>query len=191
MPWLVQLPLLLRAALAAALTRTAESLGVPLKSVLLAAHARVLAALGGRDDIVTGLVTNGRPEVAGAERIVGLFLNTVPLRVELDRVDTWADLVRSVFAAEKALLPHRWLPLAEMQKRQGGGPLFTTDFNFVNFHVYDALGGLQALERLDTSARRIDNNVAEANPATAHLFIVNPLHARSIDSLFSTHPPMA
>ena len=61
----VQRPLVLPAALAAALTRTAESLGVPLKSVLLAAHARVLAALGGRDDIVTGLVTNGRPEVAG------------------------------------------------------------------------------------------------------------------------------
>ncbi|EDP61455.1 Peptidase M48, Ste24p [alpha proteobacterium BAL199] len=47
-----------------------------------------------------------------------------------------------------------------------------------------------ALERLDNSARRIDNHVAEANPATAHLFIVNPLHVRSMDSLFSTHPPM-
>lgn len=47
-----------------------------------------------------------------------------------------------------------------------------------------------ALERLDGSARQIDNHTAEANPATAHLFIVNPLHAHSIDSLFSTHPPM-
>lgn len=47
-----------------------------------------------------------------------------------------------------------------------------------------------ALERLDHAARRIDNNAAEANPATAHLFIVNPLHAHSVDSLFSTHPPM-
>jgi heat shock protein HtpX len=47
-----------------------------------------------------------------------------------------------------------------------------------------------ALERLETAAHRIDNDAAEANPATAHLFIVNPLHARSVDSLFSTHPPM-
>jgi len=47
-----------------------------------------------------------------------------------------------------------------------------------------------ALERLDGAARQIDNHTAEANPATAHLFIVNPLHAHSIDSLFSTHPPM-
>ena len=47
-----------------------------------------------------------------------------------------------------------------------------------------------ALERLEVAARRIDNGAAEANPATAHLFIVNPLHARAVDSLFSTHPPM-
>ena len=47
-----------------------------------------------------------------------------------------------------------------------------------------------ALDRLDGAAKRIDNHVAEANPATAHLFIVNPLHAHSVDSLFATHPPM-
>ncbi len=48
-----------------------------------------------------------------------------------------------------------------------------------------------ALERLEVAAHRIDNDAAEANPATAHLFIVYPLHARSLGSLFSTHPPMA
>ena len=45
-----------------------------------------------------------------------------------------------------------------------------------------------ALEKLEYGAQRIDNLDAEDNPATAHLFIVNPLHARSIDNLFSTHP---
>ncbi len=48
-----------------------------------------------------------------------------------------------------------------------------------------------ALENLHTAATRIDNQTAERNPATAHLFIVNPLHAHSVDSLFSTHPKMA
>ena len=48
-----------------------------------------------------------------------------------------------------------------------------------------------ALEKLDRSSQVIDNEAAEQNPATAHLFIVNPLHARSVDSLFSTHPQMA
>ena len=45
-----------------------------------------------------------------------------------------------------------------------------------------------ALAKLQSGASRIDNERAEANPATAHLFIVNPLHARNIGNLFSTHP---
>jgi heat shock protein HtpX len=47
-----------------------------------------------------------------------------------------------------------------------------------------------ALAKLQRGAAAIDNNAAEHNPATAHMFIVNPLHAHSVDSLFWTHPPM-
>ena len=45
-----------------------------------------------------------------------------------------------------------------------------------------------ALEKIAGSARRIDNPQAERNPASAHLFIINPLHVHKVDSLFSTHP---
>lgn len=45
-----------------------------------------------------------------------------------------------------------------------------------------------ALKKLEQGASTIDNDEAEANPATAHMFIVNPLHAHSVDNLFSTHP---
>lgn len=48
-----------------------------------------------------------------------------------------------------------------------------------------------ALEKLDGAAQSIDNHAAENNPATAHLFIVNPLHARSVDNLFTTHPKIS
>ncbi len=48
-----------------------------------------------------------------------------------------------------------------------------------------------ALAKLDQGAKRIDNHAAEANPATAHMFIVNPLHAHAADGLFSTHPSTA
>ncbi len=48
-----------------------------------------------------------------------------------------------------------------------------------------------ALEKLESGAKQIDNHEAEANPATAHIFIVNPLHAHSVDGLFSTHPRTA
>ena len=48
-----------------------------------------------------------------------------------------------------------------------------------------------ALGKLERGARAVANPVAERNPATAHLFIVNPLSGRSMASLFSTHPTTA
>ena len=48
-----------------------------------------------------------------------------------------------------------------------------------------------ALEKIETAAHRISNNAAEANPATAHMFIINPLNGTGSDNLFSTHPATA
>jgi len=45
-----------------------------------------------------------------------------------------------------------------------------------------------ALAKLERGARSVENNEAEGNPATAHLFIVNPLNGHRADNLFSTHP---
>jgi len=45
-----------------------------------------------------------------------------------------------------------------------------------------------ALEKIERVALKADNHRAERNPETAHLFIINPLHAHTVDNLFSTHP---
>lgn len=45
-----------------------------------------------------------------------------------------------------------------------------------------------ALRRIDSKARQIDNPEAEAVPAAAHMFIINPLNGHGMDNLFSTHP---
>lgn len=52
----------------------------------------------------------------------------------------------------------------------------------------DPLALASALQKLEQAAGRVDNYVAEQNPATAHMFIINPLHVRKMDNLFSTHP---
>ena len=130
------------------LNRLAQLTGVPLKSVLLAAHVRVLTLLSGEVEMVTGLVMNGRLEEEGGERVLGLFLNTLPLRLELPEPSTWRQLVRRTFDAECALLPYRRFPLAELQQSLGGAPLFETVVNFVRFHVYENLqepSGLQVV----------------------------------------------
>ncbi|HWN45296.1 MAG TPA: amino acid adenylation domain-containing protein, partial [Thermoanaerobaculia bacterium] len=136
------------------LKQLARAVGVPLKSVLLAAHAWVVSVLTGQADIVTGVTSTGRPEEADGERVMGLFLNSVPLRVELDG-GSWADLVRQVFEAERELIRFRRFPMAELQRALGGQPLFDVSFNYVQFHVYRKLGdvgglrvtGLEAFEQ--------------------------------------------
>ncbi|MEG4588311.1 amino acid adenylation domain-containing protein [Microcoleus sp. MOSTC5] len=129
------------------LKQLANSAGVPIKSVLLAAHLRVLSLLSGQSDVLTGFVANGRPEETDGERICGLFLNTLPFRLQLSG-GTWIDLVQQVFEAERELLPYRRYPLAEIQRTLGGQPLFETAFNYVNIHVYQGLQTLKNLEVL-------------------------------------------
>ncbi len=124
----------------ARLNQVAQLAGVPLKSVLLAAHLKVLGYVSGRQDVLAGLVMNGRPEQTGSERALGLFLNTVPFRQKLEP-GSWLDLIRQTFATEKTVLPYRRFPLAEIQQMLGGQPLFEVPFNFLHFHVYDELDG--------------------------------------------------
>ncbi|HEX7318159.1 MAG TPA: amino acid adenylation domain-containing protein [Pyrinomonadaceae bacterium] len=129
------------------LKRLARAAGVPVKSVLLAAHLKAVSLLNGQADVLTGLVMNGRPEVADGEHVRGLFLNTVPLRARLE-AGTWLELVRAAFDAERELLPFRRYPLALLQQQSGGRPLFDTVFNFVHFHNISAVGNSGAVELL-------------------------------------------
>ncbi|NET71698.1 MAG: amino acid adenylation domain-containing protein, partial [Sphaerospermopsis sp. SIO1G2] len=129
------------------LKQLAHSAAVPLKNVLLAAHLRVLNFLSGEADVVTGVVANGRPEESDGERILGLFLNTLPFRLQFWE-GTWIDLVKQVFAQEQEILPHRRYPLSQIQNNLGNQSLFETAFNFTNFHVYEQVIGLDNLEIL-------------------------------------------
>lgn len=126
------------AALQEKLATTAAALGVPVRSLLLAVHLRVLGLVAGDREAVTGVVTHGRPETEGGAEVAGLFLNTVPLRAQVDH-PTWAALVSEVDIAMTTLLPHRRLPLFEIQRLAGRSPLFGTAFDFHDFHVYEEM----------------------------------------------------
>ncbi|HEX8276908.1 MAG TPA: amino acid adenylation domain-containing protein [Longimicrobiaceae bacterium] len=142
-----QLEVPLAPGLTGALRAAAGRAGVPLKHLLLAVHLRVVAALTGAADAVTGVTTNGRPEDADGERVLGLFLNTLPLRVEMPG-GSWADLARAAFRAEEELLPLRRFPLAEVQKLAGGEATFEAAFNYVHFHVWRDLAGIPGVRVL-------------------------------------------
>lgn len=127
------------------LKRLAQTAGVPLKTVLLAAHQHVMGLVYGQTDVTSGLVSNGRPEEVDGEKMIGLFLNTVPVRVQLNG-GSWLDLVKAVFSEEQAILPHRRFPLPQIQRLHGGQTVLETAFDFVHFHVYKNLQGCQGLD---------------------------------------------
>jgi amino acid adenylation domain-containing protein len=156
---------------AAGVRRLAAHAGVPIKTVLLAAHLRVLSMLGGVDDVVTGYVTNGRPEADDGERVLGVFLNTVPLRVDVAGA-TWTELVRRAWEAEQAVIPHRRFPLAEIVREAGGRTLFEAFFNYNHFHVYDALAASGVRLEGDRFFQKTEVPLlanASVNPATGVL----------------------
>ncbi|MFJ6436817.1 amino acid adenylation domain-containing protein [Streptomyces sp. NPDC091416] len=122
------------------LTRQTRALArehaLPLKSVLLAAHCLTLRLFSGLDDVTTGVITHGRPEYADAERMVGLFLNTVPVRVGAPGAGgSRLDVVRELHRQEAEGQAHQRCPLSAMQADHGGSPVLHTAFNYVHFHV--------------------------------------------------------
>ncbi|MBK3618672.1 amino acid adenylation domain-containing protein, partial [Streptomyces sp. MBT98] len=87
----------------------------------------VLSAHTGRRDVVFGTVVSGRPaEVPGVTDMIGLFVNTVPVRVAVRPEETLAALAARVQDEFAALLPHHHLGLAAIQRAAGHGVLFDT-----------------------------------------------------------------
>lgn len=137
----------LPAPLAAAVRRVAADLAVPPKSVYLTAHLWALGALCGAPHAVSGVVTNGRQEAEGADRVLGLFLNVLPLGVELAG-GSWTDLIREVFASERECLPYRRYPLAQITEDIGETPCEAV-FNYTDLYAFDAIGELTRLDVVD------------------------------------------
>ncbi|GAA3570795.1 hypothetical protein GCM10022222_63600 [Amycolatopsis ultiminotia] len=126
----------LSAGTTAALLRRGRARGVTLADVVQAAWGIVLGRSTGRDDVVFGTVTTGRPpDLPDVEQMVGLFVNTVPVRLRL-RPDApaWA-VARTVRDRQLEMTPFQHVPLAEIQARAGLDELFDTIVVFENYPV--------------------------------------------------------
>ncbi|MEU5002656.1 amino acid adenylation domain-containing protein, partial [Streptomyces sp. NPDC021622] len=125
----------------------ARGRGLTLNTVVQGVWALVLGGLTGRDDVVFGATVSGRPpEVSGVESMVGLFINTLPVRVRLNPGLSLEELLGRVQAEQVGLMAHQHLGLADIQRIAGVGDLFDTLTVFENYPVdSDALttaGGL-------------------------------------------------
>ncbi|HEY7431881.1 MAG TPA: amino acid adenylation domain-containing protein [Streptosporangiaceae bacterium] len=99
--------------LAGELRQLAAQLGTTRFAVVLAAYALMMGRLTGRDDLLVAvpMAARTRPET---ESVVGLFMNTVIIRVRIDRDGTLSDLVRSIHAATTQALAQQELPTARV-----------------------------------------------------------------------------
>jgi amino acid adenylation domain-containing protein len=174
---------LLPAPLCEGVVALARRCGVAVKSVVLAAHLRVMSLVTGSADLLVGLTANGRLEERDGAEVRGLFLNTVPLRMRLPQ-GSWLDLIRAVFDAERELLPHRRYPLGVLQRKLGGAPLFEVNFVYNHFHVMDAAFGAGQMEILDEKIQSFTSLRMEPTNFPLNVgFLRSPFSARMLLAL--------
>ncbi|WP_203756227.1 non-ribosomal peptide synthetase, partial [Catellatospora bangladeshensis] len=122
------------------LAAVARAHGLTVNSVVQGAWAALLASLTGRDDVVFGATVSGRPaDLPGVEAMVGLFINTVPVRVRLDPARPLLDTMREVQDEQAALAEHQYLGLTDVHRAVGMPELFDTIVLLDN-HPFDLTG---------------------------------------------------
>ncbi|GIG09051.1 hypothetical protein Cco03nite_57510 [Catellatospora coxensis] len=125
--------------------RAAREYGLTLNTVLTTAWGLTLGALTGRPDAVFGMTVAGRhSEVDGVEDVIGLFLNTVAMRIAPRAGERVGDLLRRVQEQRLALMPYDHVGLGQVQRDSGHATLFDTLYVLQNFVDEDGSADLRA-----------------------------------------------
>ncbi|WP_344779226.1 amino acid adenylation domain-containing protein, partial [Aquimarina mytili] len=121
------------------LEKAAEQGNTTVKNMLLSAYLYAMKILSGENDLLVGLVTFTRPLKPDGEKVLGCFLNTIPLRVQIPQDVTWNDYIELVGKKVLEVKKYEHLSLFEINQLVGGSnegnPLFDTFFNYINWHV--------------------------------------------------------
>ncbi len=110
--------------------------GITMNTVIQAAWGVLLSRMLSRDDVVFGVTVSGRsPELPGVENMMGLLINTLPVRVQLDPDETCTQLLARLQSEQTALLDHHYVGLGAIQSVVGTGNLFDTLSVFESYPI--------------------------------------------------------
>ncbi len=127
-----------------ALAGAARTRGVTLNTLFQICWATILSALTDRNDVAFGVTVSGRPgELSGVEMMVGMFINTVPLRVRLDPRETVGTQCIALQRESAALRDHSYLGHAELRSIAGVGDMFDTLLVYENFPPGEVVGATE------------------------------------------------
>jgi amino acid adenylation domain-containing protein len=132
-----KLQLVVSSELTAALKALARRQQVTLNTVMQGAWALLLSRYTGEEDVVFGATVSGRPaSLAGAESMVGLFINTLPVRIRVPRREITGDWLRGIQAQQAESRQYEYSSLADVQSWTDvprGRALFDTLLLFESF----------------------------------------------------------
>ncbi|MGH3428308.1 MAG: amino acid adenylation domain-containing protein, partial [Mycobacteriales bacterium] len=108
--------------------------GLTLNTIIQTTWGLLLGRLTGTQDVVFGATVNGRPpHIPGIETMIGLFINTLPVRIQLHPAEPLIDLLTRVQDEQSRLITHQHLGLTDIQHLTGLGELFDTLTVFENY----------------------------------------------------------
>ncbi|GAT12919.1 linear gramicidin synthetase subunit D, partial [Mycolicibacterium novocastrense] len=142
-----------------ALADLARAQHTTVNTVLQGAWAQLLTTLTGQQDVAFGVALSGRPaELAGADSMVGLLINTVPVRANITTETTTADLLEQLQHGYTDTLEHQHLALNEIHRISGHEQLFDTLFVYENYPVGKAaLSGDDGLMITEVNSREFNH----------------------------------
>lgn len=158
------------------IVKLARKLGSSISSVLLTAHMIMLSMMNGTCNIASSTLTHGRIPQHGGDRTLGLFLNTLPVVLDI-RSKTWREMVIDIRAQQQDLNLRHYYPVAEVQR------LVNMDFsgmlyNYLDFHITESLEGVTS-QKDGRETHEEFRHDADSN----YLLTVNFRHTKSIGAL--------
>ncbi|MGB5948587.1 MAG: zinc metalloprotease HtpX [Parvibaculum sp.] len=192
--------------------RLAENAGLPMPATYIIHSAQPNAFATGRNpEHAAVAATTGLLETLSPEELAGVLAHEL---AHIKNRDTLTMTITATIAGAISMLANFAFFFGGNRENQGGiigtlalailapiaAGLVQMAISRTREYEADAMGAeisgrplwlASALEKIESAAHARPNEAAEANPATAHMFIINPLHGGGRDNLFSTHPATA